>query len=96
MSGLAGKTILVTGAAKRIGRQLQASPYHLERTFKRHLGITPRQYADALRLNRLKSDLRNGQDVTCALYDAGYGSSSRLYERAPEQLGMQTLFGGPA
>ena len=71
-----------------LSAELRVSPFHLERTFKRHLGITPRQYADALRLDRLKAGLRGGQDVTEALYDAGYGSSSRLYERAPEQLGM--------
>ncbi|MBZ5594433.1 MAG: bifunctional DNA-binding transcriptional regulator/O6-methylguanine-DNA methyltransferase Ada [Acidobacteriia bacterium] len=71
-----------------LGDDLQSSPYHLERTFKRFLGITPRQYADALRLERLKTNLRTDQDVTSALYEAGYGSSRSLYERAPEQLGM--------
>lgn len=71
-----------------LGDKLQASPYHLERTFKRFLGITPRQYADALRLERLKANLRDDRDVTTALYDAGYGSSRSLYERAPGQLGM--------
>jgi AraC family transcriptional regulator of adaptative response/methylated-DNA-[protein]-cysteine methyltransferase len=71
-----------------LGRVTQVSPYHLDRTFKRFLGITPRQYADALRLGRLKSSLRDDQDVTTALYEAGYGSSRGLYERAPEQLGM--------
>jgi AraC family transcriptional regulator of adaptative response/methylated-DNA-[protein]-cysteine methyltransferase len=71
-----------------LGEQLHASPFHLERTFKRFLGITPRQYADAVRLDRLKSSLRGDRDVTSALYDAGYGSSRGLYERAPGQLGM--------
>jgi len=71
-----------------LGEELQSSPYHLDRTFKRFLGITPRQYADALRLERLKSSLRGNRDVTTALYEAGYGSSRGLYERAPEQLGM--------
>ncbi len=64
------------------------SAHQLERAFQRLLGITPRQYADAQRMQRLKSQLRKGDDVTTALYDAGFGSSSRLYERAPEQLGM--------
>jgi AraC family transcriptional regulator of adaptative response/methylated-DNA-[protein]-cysteine methyltransferase len=71
-----------------LGEALESSPYHLERTFKRFLGITPRQYADALRLDRLKANLREDRDVTSALYEAGYGSSRGLYERAPEQLGM--------
>ncbi|MDE3137245.1 MAG: bifunctional DNA-binding transcriptional regulator/O6-methylguanine-DNA methyltransferase Ada [Acidobacteriota bacterium] len=60
----------------------------LERIFRKHLSVTPRQYVDARRLRELKSRLRNGASVTEALYDAGYGSSSRLYERAPAQLGM--------
>jgi AraC family transcriptional regulator of adaptative response/methylated-DNA-[protein]-cysteine methyltransferase len=64
------------------------SAHQLERAFQRLLGITPRQYADAQRMQRLKSQLRKGDDVTTALYDAGFGSSSRLYERAPSQLGM--------
>ncbi|MGH9747390.1 MAG: bifunctional DNA-binding transcriptional regulator/O6-methylguanine-DNA methyltransferase Ada [Candidatus Acidiferrales bacterium] len=64
------------------------SPHQLERAFRSVMGITPRQYADAQRMRRLKSHLRKGDDVTTALYDAGFGSSSRLYERAPSQLGM--------
>jgi AraC family transcriptional regulator of adaptative response/methylated-DNA-[protein]-cysteine methyltransferase len=64
------------------------SPHQLERAFRGVMGITPRQYADAQRMRRLKSRLRKGDDVTTALYDAGFGSSSRLYERAPSHLGM--------
>lgn len=64
------------------------SPHQLERAFQSIMGITPRQYADAQRMRRLKSRLRKGDDVTTALYDAGFGSSSRLYESAPAQLGM--------
>ncbi len=64
------------------------SPYQLERAFRGTMGITPRQYADAQRMRRLKSRLKKGDNVTTALYEAGYGSSSRLYERAPGHLGM--------
>ena len=64
------------------------SAHQLERAFRRVMGITPRQYADALRMRRLKSRIKKGDDVTTALYEAGFGSSSRLYERAPSQLGM--------
>ena len=52
------------------------------------MGITPRQYWDARRVGRLKRNLRSGDGVTAALYDSGYGSSSRLYEKAGAQLGM--------
>ncbi len=71
-----------------LGKRVGADGCRLQRSFKRVMGITPRQYADAQRLARLKSRLREGQDVTGALYDAGYGSSRALYERAPSQMGM--------
>src|SRR5882762_6927071 len=64
------------------------SSHQLERAFRSVIGITPRQYADAQRMRRLKMRLKKGDDVTTALYDAGFGSSSRLYERAPSHLGM--------
>jgi AraC family transcriptional regulator of adaptative response/methylated-DNA-[protein]-cysteine methyltransferase len=64
------------------------SPHQLDRAFRSAMGITPRQYADAQRMRRLKSRLKKGDNVTTALYEAGYGSSSRLYERAPTHLGM--------
>ena len=64
------------------------SRYHLQRTFKQTTGVSPHQYVAARRVERLKNGLRNGSDVTGALYDAGYGSSSRLYESAGTTLGM--------
>src|SRR6266849_5241928 len=70
--------------AARVG----SSPFHLQRLFKRHLGISPREYADQRRLVRVKTMLREGEGVADALYGAGYGSSSRLYERSDAQLGM--------
>ncbi len=71
-----------------LGEKAGMSPHQLERAFRSVMGITPRQYADAKRMRQLKSRLKKGDDVTTALYDAGFGSSSRLYERAPSQLGM--------
>ncbi|MGD0544761.1 MAG: bifunctional DNA-binding transcriptional regulator/O6-methylguanine-DNA methyltransferase Ada [Candidatus Acidiferrales bacterium] len=71
-----------------LGASVGLGPHQLERAFRRVMGITPRQYADAQRMRRLKSSLKKGDDVTTALYDAGYSSSSRLYERSPSQLGM--------
>lgn len=72
----------------RLGKEFRQSPFHLQRTFKAVLGITPRAYADSCRMNQLKSNLRAGHSVTRALYDAGYSSSSRLYEKTSAQLGM--------
>jgi AraC family transcriptional regulator of adaptative response/methylated-DNA-[protein]-cysteine methyltransferase len=69
-------------ASSGIGR------FRLQRLFRKLLGLSPRAYADAIRLRRLKDQLRKGDDVTTALYDAGYGSASRLYERSNAQLGM--------
>jgi AraC family transcriptional regulator of adaptative response/methylated-DNA-[protein]-cysteine methyltransferase len=72
----------------RLGSEFHQSPFHLHRTFKSVLGITPRAYADSCRLNQLKGNLRSGHSVTRSMYDAGYSSSSRLYERTASQLGM--------
>jgi AraC family transcriptional regulator of adaptative response/methylated-DNA-[protein]-cysteine methyltransferase len=71
-----------------LSAHVNVSAYHLQRTFKQALGVTPRQYAEAQRLARLKTRLKEGDTVTSAMYDVGYGSSSRLYERASSQLGM--------
>lgn len=72
----------------RLGNEFHQSPFHLQRRFKAALGITPRAYADSVRLRLLKRNLQAGDSVTRAMYDAGYGSSSRLYERTASQLGM--------
>jgi AraC family transcriptional regulator of adaptative response/methylated-DNA-[protein]-cysteine methyltransferase len=72
----------------RLGSAFRQSPFHLQRTFKSVLGISPRAYADSCRVNQLKHNLRAGHSVTRAMYDAGYSSSSRLYERTASQLGM--------
>jgi AraC family transcriptional regulator of adaptative response/methylated-DNA-[protein]-cysteine methyltransferase len=60
----------------------------LRRDFRRVLGVSPKQYADARRVDRLRAELRDGRDVTDALYTVGYGSSSRLYEQSDARLGM--------
>jgi AraC family transcriptional regulator, regulatory protein of adaptative response / methylated-DNA-[protein]-cysteine methyltransferase len=72
----------------RLGKVFRQSPFHLQRRFKAALGITPREYADSCRLRLLKRNLQAGDNVTRAMYDAGYGSSSRLYEKTSSQLGM--------
>jgi AraC family transcriptional regulator of adaptative response/methylated-DNA-[protein]-cysteine methyltransferase len=72
----------------RLAARLGGSPYHLQRSFKRLVGVTPREYADACRLQKVKGQLRKGAGVTEAVLDAGYGSSSRFYERAVPKLAM--------
>jgi AraC family transcriptional regulator, regulatory protein of adaptative response / methylated-DNA-[protein]-cysteine methyltransferase len=72
----------------QLGRKVGSSPYHLQRLFKRQLGLSPRQYAENCRLARFKELLQSGKPVTSALYEAGFSSSSRLYERAQQRLGM--------
>jgi AraC family transcriptional regulator of adaptative response/methylated-DNA-[protein]-cysteine methyltransferase len=73
---------------KELSEQVNLSPFHLQRVFKKVLGISPRSYADALRQLRLKRALKGGDDIALASYDAGYGSSSRIYEQSPHYLGM--------
>ncbi len=72
----------------RLSKAFRQSPFHLQRRFKAALGITPREYADSCRMRLLKRNLQAGDNVTRAMYDAGYGSSSRLYEKTASQLGM--------
>lgn len=72
-----------------VARRVGGSPYHLQRNFKRIVGVTPREFADACRIRKVKQRLRAGMDVTGAAFDAGYGSSSRFYAHALEKLGMR-------
>ena len=64
------------------------SRFHLQRTFQKEVGVTPKQYLEGVRMERLKAGLKNAKDVTEAVYEAGFGSSSRVYERADTRLGM--------
>ena len=64
------------------------SRFHFQRAFTRVVGVSPHAFAEACRLGQIKRALKKGERVTPALYDAGYGSSSRLYERASAALGM--------
>lgn len=73
---------------RALGREVGMSPAHLQRVFSKSLGVSPRQYQEARRLERVRTTLRDGKPVTHALHDAGFGSSSRLYERAAKHFGM--------
>lgn len=77
-----------TVTLERLARVAFLSPYHLQRAFKRHVGLSPKRYVEMKRAERLKERLREGGTVSKAMIDAGYSSSSRVYERAPSQLGM--------
>jgi AraC family transcriptional regulator of adaptative response/methylated-DNA-[protein]-cysteine methyltransferase len=72
----------------RLARRVGTAPARLQRAFRAVLGVSPRQYRDARRLSRFKTTLKQRKRVGPALYEAGYGSSSRVYERAAAQLGM--------
>ena len=65
------------------------SPSHFHRVFKRTIGVTPKQYAMAKRLDRVRAGLTTGSTVTEAMYEAGFASSSRFYENSMQALGMK-------
>lgn len=71
-----------------LGSMFHLSPTHLQRIFKRIVGISPRQYADACRQNRLRDLLRENDTVADALYEAGYSTGSQVYEGANHLFGM--------
>jgi AraC family transcriptional regulator of adaptative response/methylated-DNA-[protein]-cysteine methyltransferase len=71
-----------------LARATGLSAFHLQRRFKRALGVSPREYQAARRADRFRQELRTGRDVTAAIYEAGYGSPSRVYESEPTGRGM--------
>jgi AraC family transcriptional regulator, regulatory protein of adaptative response / methylated-DNA-[protein]-cysteine methyltransferase len=73
---------------ENLSHHLKLSRFHLQRLFKKLMGITPRQYAEARRADKFKTRIKAGESVSGAIYEAGYGSSSRLYEKSDSQLGM--------
>lgn len=81
---------------RQLAGRLGVSPHHLQRTFTRALGVSPAAYLDMVRFGRFRGCA--GRGVAPALYGAGFGSPSRLYERARSRLGMTPathLNGGP-
>lgn len=73
---------------EELGRAVALSPAHLQRRFRARFGLSPAEYLAQRKLGKLKSALREGGDVSAALYDAGYGSPSRVYEAGAARLGM--------
>jgi AraC family transcriptional regulator, regulatory protein of adaptative response / methylated-DNA-[protein]-cysteine methyltransferase len=93
MNGLAGKAKAYLDARRgervtlgELANAVGASPFHLQRRFKEAFGVSPRDYQDAQRVEAVKSSLQNGRRVADAVFDAGYGSVSRFYEKP--RLGM--------
>ena len=72
----------------RLAAEAGVSAAHLQRTFTRVVGLSPRRYQEQRRLQALKGALREGQTVSRATYAAGFGSGRRVYETASEVLGM--------
>jgi len=73
---------------EQLGQLVGMSPFHLQRTFKKVVGVSPKAYIAAMRLRRMKAELRKGVTVSRATYDAGYASGSRAYEHARAGMGM--------
>ena len=73
---------------EQLAKQVAMSPFHLQRKFSETLGVSPKQYQNAIRIQILKQSLRSGMDVTDAIFRAGFGSASRVYEQVNGKLGM--------
>ena len=71
-----------------LARVAGLSSWHLQRTFKKVVGLSPREYAAARRRDRFREELRGNAAVSRASFEAGFGSSSRVYEQANRMLGM--------
>jgi AraC family transcriptional regulator, regulatory protein of adaptative response / methylated-DNA-[protein]-cysteine methyltransferase len=72
-----------------LGAAVGLAPTYLQRVFKKHVGVSPKHYARAQRVERVKAHLKTQNDVTTALYDAGYASSNGFYREANTHLGMR-------
>ena len=83
LDGRRGERVTLGELAAAVG----ASPFHLQRRFKEAFGVSPRDYQEAQRLEAVKSSLHNGRRVADAVFEAGYGSVSRFYEKP--LLGMK-------
>lgn len=73
---------------EELSAQVYWSPFHLQRTFKQIMGISPRQYVEAHRIECFKNRLKAGDTVTNAALEAGYSSSSRVYAQTDAHMGM--------
>ena len=74
---------------KELAHAVGLSPFHFQRLFKKIVGVTPKQYATERRASLLRKHLKEDSTITDAMYHAGFGSSSRFYEKALATLGMK-------
>ena len=77
-----------TFSLEQLAQRAGYSPFHFQRSFKAIMGSSPKEYQTAARVRMLKQELRNEKPVADAIYQAGFGSGSRVYEKADGQLGM--------
>ncbi|MCZ6619807.1 MAG: bifunctional DNA-binding transcriptional regulator/O6-methylguanine-DNA methyltransferase Ada [Gammaproteobacteria bacterium] len=82
------ETATETPKLAQLAAKAGLSPWYFQRLFKRHVGVTPKQYAASHRAQRFRVELERGNSVTGAIYDAGFGSSSRAYDPHAQRLGM--------
>ena len=73
---------------EELGAAVGLSAAHLQKTFKEIIGVSPKKYMEMKRLEKFKAEITRGSDLVSAMYEAGFGSSSRLYENVSEKLGM--------
>lgn len=71
-----------------LAEQAALSPFYLQRKFKALFGVSPKEFQNAIRIQRLKQSLKQGDDIAGAIFEAGYGSTSRVYEQVNQKLGM--------
>lgn len=71
-----------------LGAKVNLSAAHLQKIFKEIIGVSPKKFAEMKRLEKFRTEIKAGSDVTSAMYEAGFNSSSRLYENVSEKLGM--------
>ncbi len=72
----------------KLAKQADLSPSRFQRVFKATFGVSPKAYQDSIRMKRFKTALKEGDDVTGAIYSAGFGSVSRVYGEQVRNIGM--------
>lgn len=75
----------------KLSREAELSPSRFQKAFKAAMGVSPKQYQDAARLKKLKASLKGGDEVTGAIFSAGFGSTSRVYGESARNMGMTPL-----